>query len=85
METPGKEKTDGVAKWFFKKLVTTPASWLGLAAGIAVGIPVAGVSGPVAGICFGAIVSFAGIGSRSGCRDSDCRSQRTGGEGAMKT
>ena len=50
METPEKKKTDGVAKWFFKKLVTTPASWLGLAAGVAAGIPMAGVSGLVAGI-----------------------------------
>lgn len=54
----------GMMGWLLRKLVTTPATWIGLAAGVAVGRAFAEVSGMGGGIGMGTLVGVgAGVAS----------------------
>ncbi len=54
-----KEAKEGAGKWFLKKLLVSPATWAGVIAGFAVGIPFAAETPLGGAIGFGSIVGLA--------------------------
>ncbi len=63
MSDDQKRKGGGAAAWFLKRLVSLPSTWIGLAAGIAVGNAAYGVNMPMGGaVASGVMISlFTGL------------------------